>query len=107
MHRSLTLGFVLSLAVSLVGCPKPTSTTVAGTDDEQMDQLSAQLEELRTRTDLQCNDWCSLKSKVCTLSQQSCDLAGKAPDRADFQKRCVLSQEECARFNESCSTCSK
>jgi hypothetical protein len=93
--------------VSLLACPKAAPTTVAGTDDEIVDQLSAQLEELRTKTDATCADFCSLKNKACGLSQQTCDIAAKAPDRADFQKKCVTSQEECAKFGESCAGCTK
>lgn len=105
MNKFLGLAFLVGAL--LMGCPKQTTTTVAGTDDEMMDQLSAQLEELRTRTDIACADSCNLKSKVCGLSKQTCDIAGKAPERADFQKKCVTSQEDCAKFNESCSSCAK
>lgn len=104
------LPLLLALAVlvgALAGCPRNTTTTVAGTDDEMIDQLSAQLEELRTRTDLTCKDFCSVKDKACGLSTKTCDIAAKAPDRADFQKKCVTSQEDCAKFNESCSGCAK
>jgi hypothetical protein len=90
-----------------MGCPKNVTTTISGNDDEQMDQYSAQIEELKTRTDLSCSDFCSLKSKSCGLSKSVCDIAGRLEDRADFQKKCVTAQEECARFNESCSTCVK
>ena len=89
----------------LAGCPRQAVTPVAGTDDEVMDQVAAQLEELRTRTDATCKDFCSLKDKACGLSTQACAIAGKAPERADFQKKCVTSQEDCAKFNESCSAC--
>jgi hypothetical protein len=102
----LTLASLAAL-VLLAGCPKQAVTTVAGSDDEVMDQIAAQLEELRTRTDATCKDFCSLKDKACGLSKQACDVAGKAPDRADFQKKCVTSQEDCAKFNESCSSCPK
>jgi len=104
------LPHLLALALilgALAGCPKATTTTVAGTDDEMIDQLSAQLEELRTRSDLTCNDFCSVKDKACGLSTKTCDIAAKSPDRADFQKKCVTSQEDCAKFNESCSGCAK
>ncbi len=107
MNRLPLLFCLVAALTALSGCPKATTTTVAGTDDEMMDQLSAQLEELRTRTDLTCKDFCSLKDKACGLSTKTCDIAGKAPERADFQKKCVSSQEECAKFNESCSGCPK
>lgn len=98
---------LVAVAALLCGCPKNVPTTLAGSDDEQMDTLAAQLEEIRTRTNLQCADSCSLKDKVCDLSKRVCELAGKAPDRADFQKKCVASQEDCAHFNESCASCPK
>lgn len=100
-------GLLLVLGLSLAGCPKQTTTTVAGSDDEMMDQISAQLEELRTKTDLSCKDNCGLKDKSCGLSKTACEIAGRAPDRADFQKKCVTSQEDCAKFGEACSTCAK
>lgn len=95
---------VLLLALALTACPKKVAdTNVAGTDDEQMDQYAAQLEELRTREGLKPSDYCSLKGKVCDISKTVCDIAGKHADRDDFQKRCVASQEDCAHFNEGCS----
>lgn len=108
MNRLVLFACALLLSIAgLTGCPKTTTTTVAGTDDEMIDQLSAQLEELRTRSDLTCKDFCQVKDKACGLSKQTCDIAGKAPDRADFQKKCVTSQEDCAKFGESCSGCPK
>jgi len=98
--------YIWVLLLGLTACPKSTGgTNVAGTDDEQMDQFAAQLEELRTRQGLQCNDYCSLKSKVCDISKSACDIASKHGDRDDFQKRCVQSQEDCAHFNEGCGSC--
>lgn len=101
---------LLSLALSslLLACPKaaPTST-LQGSDDEKMDMLAAQLEELRTKTDLSCDETCSLKAKVCGLSTTACEVAGRHADRTDYQQRCVTAQEECARFNEGCSACKK
>ncbi len=96
------------LVFALAGCPKSTGgtgTNVAGSDDEQIDQYAAQLEELRTRQGLQCNDFCSLKSKVCDISKASCDIASRHGDRDDMQKHCVQSQEDCAHFNEGCGSC--
>lgn len=107
MNRLVLLACGLLSIAALTGCPKTTTTTVAGTDDEMIDQLSAQLEELRTRSDITCKDFCQVKDKACGLSKQTCDIAGKSPDRADFQKKCVTSQEDCAKFGESCSSCPK
>lgn len=105
MTRLLPLFAAASL---LLGCPKSTASNVSGNADEQMDGYSSQLEELRTRasaSDLKCADWCSLKDKVCGLRDRVCDLAGTQSGRDDFQKRCVTAQEDCARFNDSCSSC--
>lgn len=97
-----------ALSIVLLACPKaPPPTTLGGTDEENADHLSSQLEEFHTKTDLQCDDWCSLKSKVCGVSKNLCDLSGRHADREDFQKKCVTGQEECARYNEGCSSCSK
>jgi azurin len=98
---------VLAATLLFTACPKTVTTDVTGNDDQQMDTLSSQLEELRTRTGLACSESCSLKTRVCDLSKTTCDIAGRATDRAEFQKKCVQAQEECAKFNETCSTCSK
>ncbi len=99
--------FTLLLGLLVTACPKNAPTTVAGTADEQMDQISSRLEELKTRTDLQCTDSCRLKPEACGLSTAACDLAAHASDRADFQQKCSAAQEACATFNESCARCSK
>jgi hypothetical protein len=103
----IRLTLVCAFSLFALACPKAVTTTVMGSDDEMMDQYSAQLEELRTRTDLKCEETCSLKKKVCSISDNVCEIAGKSESRNDFQKRCVTSQEDCARFNENCSTCTK
>ena len=96
-----------AIALGLFACPKETPTNLAGTDDEQMDSFASQLEELRSRQDLKCDEWCSLKEKACGLSKKSCEIASKHTDRDDFQKRCVASQEDCAKFIEGCASCAK
>lgn len=102
------LFLVLSLSLTLFACPKATTGPVlGGSDDEKMDSLAAQLEELRTRTNTECSETCSLKVKVCNLSETACEIAGRNADRAEYQKRCVTAQEECAKFNEACSACKK
>lgn len=101
---------LVSLAASLflLACPKNTGgPQLGGTDDEKMDQLSAQLEEYRTKTSSECSEQCDLKSKVCKLSDTVCEISGRNADRPEYQKKCVTSQEECARFNEQCSGCKK
>jgi hypothetical protein len=104
----LRLLAALTLSLTLFACPKANpGPALGGSDDEKMDSLAAQLEELNTRTATDCSDTCSLKTKVCNLSETACEIAGKHADRAEYQKRCVTAQEECAKFNEACSTCKK
>jgi hypothetical protein len=98
--------FAIPLCLALFACPKSTGgSTLGGSDDEKMDSLAAQLEELRTRTNTECSETCSLKVKVCNLSETACEIAGRNADRAEYQKRCVAAQEDCAKFNEACSSC--
>lgn len=96
----------LAAALALFACPKTVVTNVSGSDDEMMDQYAAQIEELKTKTDLKCDDFCSLKTKACAVSKGACEISGRHAGREDFQKRCVTAQEECARFSESCTSCS-
>jgi hypothetical protein len=100
---------LLLLASALfAACPKKVNTEVLGSDDEQMDKYGAQLEELRTRVEAQppkCNEWCSLSQRACDISKNLCEIAGRHADRNDMQQRCVTSQEDCARFNDSCAGC--
>lgn len=103
MRSALAAGF---LSLCLFACPKNTGTTVLGTEDEQMDQFAAQLEEIRTRGEVTCDDACKLKGKVCDISKAACAIAAKHADRDDFQKKCVTAQEECAQYSEKCSSCS-
>ncbi len=100
--------FTLALfaCLALTACPKNVTTTVAGSDDAQMDQYSSILEEYRTKTDLSCADTCAAKKKVCAVSGSACEMSSKATDRTDFQQKCVTSQEDCAKFNEACANCS-
>lgn len=105
MNRLL---LALTLSLALFACPKATpGPNLGGSDDEKMDTIAAQLEELRTRTNTECSETCSIKTKVCNLSETACEIAGRNADRNEYQKRCVAAQEECAKFNESCSTCKK
>ena len=105
----MTRLFPLLAAVALCSaCPKSSGTSVSGSADDQMDLYSSQLEELRTRAaggDLKCTEWCSSKDKVCSLRDKTCDLAGSNAGREDFAKRCTTAQEDCARFNDSCTSC--
>jgi hypothetical protein len=104
--RSLLLPAAL-LSLCLFACPKATTGTVMGSDDEQMDRYASQLEEIRTRGEVSCDEACPLKKKVCDISEATCAIANKAADRDDFQKKCVTSQEDCASLSEKCSGCSK
>ena len=103
--RALLLAAALALA--LAGCPKRVVTTVGGGDDQRMDALSSKLEELRSRTDLPCQESCGLKPRACGLSSEACGISARFPARADFERTCVQAQEECARFNEACERCVK
>jgi hypothetical protein len=97
---------VAVVALSLIGCPKANSgPNLGGSDDQTMDSIASKLEEYRTQNTTGCGDLCSLKTKVCGLSQTACDIAASAAERAEYQKRCVTAQEDCARFNEACSSC--
>lgn len=102
------LALACAAVLSLAACPKNVPENVSGSDDEQMDRYSAQLEELRARSaqDMKCDDWCGLKDKACSTSKGVCDLAAKG-SRNDFQTKCVGAQEDCARFTDSCSSCKK
>ena len=93
----------------LAGCPKNVPENVAGSEDEQMDRYSAQLEEQRTRSaqDMKCDDWCGEKDKVCKISRSVCDIAAKKSERNDFQSKCIAAQEDCAKYTDNCSTCRK
>jgi hypothetical protein len=96
----------LMIAAVLLGCPKKADTTVAGTDEEQLDRYTARLEELRTRAAaeaLSCDETCNMAREACDLSGRICEIATRKPDTA--QERCTTSQEDCARFNDSCSSC--
>jgi hypothetical protein len=101
--------FPYLLAIFLFGaCAKRAPMTVAGGDDEQFDQYTAQLEELRSRPfddTTPCRDRCSLARDVCALSGRICEISGRQPDRPEMQQRCVQSQEDCARFNDGCAGC--
>ena len=98
----------LALSALVLGCPKAPPKGVTGSDDEQMDQLSAQLEELRTRVQAQepkCDDWCAMAKKVSDLSSSMCTLAERNRARAEMQQKCAASQEDIAHFNDGCSSC--
>lgn len=106
MNRFLLATVASSLL--FFACPKSaTGPNLGGTDDQKMDMIAAQLEELRTRTGTECSETCSLKTKVCNLSETACEIAGRNTDRSEYQQRCVTAQEECAKFNEACSACKK
>lgn len=106
MRPLIAVGFAAVLL--LTGCPKKATTNVAGTDEEQMDSLTAQLEELRARAKAEepkCPEPCQLARRVCELSARTCEIAGRHPDRMDMQQKCTQSQEDCASFNDSCARC--
>jgi hypothetical protein len=102
---------LVACSLCLFACPKQsTAVATTGGDDELVDQYAAQLEELRTRDvsgENHCKDACPNKSKVCGISESVCAIAVKKGDRADFQTKCVASQEDCAKFTEVCLGCTK
>jgi hypothetical protein len=102
---------VLSLAVlciTLLGCPKAApGMGVGANDNETLDTWAAQLEELKTRPTEKCADWCGTKPRVCELAKSICELAGRHAGSDEFQKRCVAGNEDCARYNDGCTNCSK
>ena len=102
--RSLLIAVLFTLP--LLGCPKKVETKVSGTADEQMEQYGAELEELRSKA--QAAEWmggelCGQAGRVCAISSEMCAIASAAPDREDFQQRCVSGQESCAQFNDACA----
>ena len=105
--RAMNKNTWLVLAFALTACPKAVPVTIAGSDDELVDGYSARLEEWKTKTTERCGDWCDWKKSVCDLSKAICDTSAKKPDRADFQSRCVVGQEECAKFTDNCAGCRK
>ena len=109
MAKSLLVSLAALSFLALAGCPKNTGVgNVAGTDEEQLDQYSAQLEELRAKvqaSEPKCDEWCSLSRTVCEISTNVCEIAKRKVDRSDVQSKCVGSQEDCARFNDSCASC--
>ena len=105
MRRTLLLPFAV-FTLLCMGCPKATGdTTLRGSEDEQMDAIGAQIEEYSSQPQTECSQKCTLRGKVCNLSKLACDIANRFGERADYQRRCVATQEECARYGEACSSC--
>jgi len=103
MNRLL---LAVALSLSLFACPKEApSVNLGGSDSEKMDTIASKLEEYRTRSELTCDQTCDVKKNVCQLSDTACEIAGKYADNNDFQKRCIGSQEDCAKFSENCGSC--
>ena len=105
----MTKPLLTALAALLLatGCPKA-APAPALSDEDRTELLSNQLEELRARTQAEnpgCPAWKELSRKACGLSHELCELAGKRPERMDFQKRCTQAQEDCARFSDQAGRC--
>ena len=106
MNRLRSVLALAACAFVLTACPKSApGPSLGGSDDEKMDTIAAQLEELRTRQTTECSETCSIKNKVCSLRDTACEIAGQHSDRNEYQKRCTVGQEDCAKFNEACSAC--
>ncbi|MGQ0508302.1 MAG: hypothetical protein ACT4TC_23635 [Myxococcaceae bacterium] len=106
MNPFKLIPLVAALSLSLA-CPKRADVNVAGSDDEQVDQITAQLEEIRSssQSDTKCPDLCALAGRVDSFSATLCEISGRHPDRNDLQRKCVQSQEERARLNDGCAPC--
>ena len=99
----------LALCLALVGCPKKAPLNVTGSDDDLLDQYSAQLEELRVRGQsegLTCGVSREIATKACELSRSTCQVGQRLKDRPDVEKKCVAAQEDCAQFNDRAAHCS-
>lgn len=100
---------VALLAVLSTACPKHVDT-VAGSDDEQLDQDSSQMEQVRAQAQASepaCKDWCRLSKTVCGIARHGCDVAGRNPTRQDMQAKCASFQEDCTQYNDRCASCSR
>ncbi|MFL5344342.1 MAG: hypothetical protein ACJ8AT_06095 [Hyalangium sp.] len=95
------------LALVLAGCPKQVDR-VAGSEDSRIDDTTAQLEELRLKTEsesLSCLDRCAAARQTCELTEELCKLVESQPDRTDLPPRCVQAREQCAQANAGCTRC--
>jgi hypothetical protein len=95
------------LALVLAGCPKQVER-VAGSDDAQIDDAAARLEELRVREQsetLSCQQRCDVATRTCAVSDELCALVEAHPARTDLPPRCVQSREQCAQANGGCARC--
>ena len=97
------------LALLAVACPKNNpDSNVAGTDDEQLDRYSAQIEEMHARIQAgepKCSDWREMAKKMCDITRQVCAIADRHKDRDDIAKKCGSTQEDCANYNGSSTNC--
>jgi hypothetical protein len=105
----MTKPLLTALAALLLSSACTRSTPAPSlSDDDRAELLSNQVEELRARTQAEnpgCPAWKELSRKACGLSNELCQLAGKRPERLDFQKRCTQAQEDCARFSDQGGRC--
>lgn len=103
--------FRLIIALLLIGaCSKHVARNVGADDDEELNRLSAQLEEIKAGVQAReppCSEWCPLARRVCDISRRVCDISARNADRPARQKRCSANQEDCAKFNDRCTSCGK
>ena len=98
----------IALCLALTGCPKKAPLNVTGSDDDLLDQYSAQLEELRVSAQsgsANCEASRGRAVKVCDLSRNICQVGRRLKDRPDVEKKCVSAQEDCAQFNDRAAHC--
>ena len=96
----------LLFALMLIGCVRRGPPTVAGTDEERLDEYNARLEELRVKLRAEnpgCDQKCSMTREVCDLATKVCEIAARQPER--LQSSCAAAQEQCAAFGDSCASC--
>lgn len=109
MTKARAILLALPLLLAVTGCPaKRAETSVLGSGEDQLETMSAKLEEYRSRGqtgDLGCPGNCDAKRDVCAISEALCAASERQSDRADLATRCTQSQEDCARFNDDCSRC--
>ncbi len=109
LKKTIRLGLIeLLIGLQLTACARVAPRSVSGTEDEQLDRLSAQLEETRSKAlvrQLSCTDRCALAEDGCRISNEICAIARRQPSRRDLGQTCAGSQEQCVDLRERCLRC--